>query len=275
MAVERFIAFASDKCVATTISKYLSVIGQKHLQLLGYNPLARYPQAKLLLKGVARADALAGYAPRQKEAFTVELFAASLPHLNTASADGLMWASLISVGIHFLLRASELVPCPTSHHFLRVRDVQLERTPSGIPALVLTVRSSKTNLHPVQRRIAANGAPTCPVGLVQRYMVLRGAASPDDPFFAPPAGCAPPTRARLSALLCTLASKALGRAFHGGSQSLRRGGCTTLASRPDVSPLLIKLVGRWTSDCWEHIYVHLDSYTAVHLAAAFHPRPPP
>ncbi len=266
-----FLAFCrSTDCKATTARHYLGPVGAMMEEKFGYNTLNDYWQIKRYLKGYEKLDAKDGKAPDQKEPFTIDMLAAAMHILDMGNANDVAIFAALTLGICFMLRASELVETD-SNHYLRNQDATFQYDATGRPcSLTLIVRSSKTNLYPVPRTLAVNGSPTCAVLALWRYLQLSRNSAPLAPLLQLRSGKF--SRKYLAARIHTLAKVSNGgKPLNTGSHSLRRGGATALCQQAHIQGYVIQNFGRWGTDTWIQIYQRLTKVSAVILAEALRP----
>lgn len=122
-------AIAKDGLAASTISRRLTAIGERH-KIAGADNPTSHPLVKATLAGIARSI---GAASNKKAALTAELLARILRKIPEDDLEGLRDRALILTGFAAALRRSELVD-------LNVNDIA--RHPKG---LVITIRKSKTD----------------------------------------------------------------------------------------------------------------------------------
>jgi len=97
-------------------------------------------------------------------------------------------------------------------------------------------------------RVAANGAPSCPVATVETYLKVRGATGPKSAFYRMADGSSL-TRPRLQKFLRISMALAGFPPHEYGTHSFRIGGVTSLAAAGWGSEM-IQVMGRYASDAF-------------------------
>lgn len=166
--------------------------------------------------------------------------------------DKAMWTCLILVAFFGLLRVSEYV-CPAMSTF----DTETHLTPADISFstcgsnAVINLKCSKTDPFRLgcKIRLAKIGGFLCPYRAIQNYLVFRGTKL--GPWFTFSDGKFV-TRKFVSSFLTI----SLPNNININTHSFRIGGASAAASCgiPDST---IKIIGRWSSDCYRR-YIHLS-----------------
>ena len=164
--------------------------------------------------------------------------------------DKAMWKCLVLVAFFGLMRVSEYV-CPTSSSFdpslhLSAQDIHFQ---PGSNLVSITIKASIKQIHsgPAQVRLVAIGNAFCPVMAIKRYHWLKGLRL--GPFFVFLHGDLVTWRF-VSAFVCISLPHSIDLDMH----SFRIGGASAAASC-GVTDSTIKILGRWTSDCYRRYLV--------------------
>ena len=169
-----------------------------------------------------------------------------------SSHDKALWVSLILTAFFGLLRVSEYT-CPSKKKF----DLAIHLTPSDIVFLkcgnvvYITLKASKTDpfRSGFKVRICRIGGTLCPVNAIQKYLLFRG-QSPGPLFIL--SGGDFITRKFVAASLTMILPDQINLNTH----SFRIGGASAAASCR-IHDSAIKILGRWSSDCYK-CYIHLS-----------------
>ena len=164
--------------------------------------------------------------------------------------DKAMWKCLILLAFFGLLRVSEYV-CPGQRKY----DPSINLMPSDVKfcgdIVYINLKASKTDPFRAgfKVRLVRIGGNLCPVTALIDYIVYRGATV--GPLFILSSGEFV-TRKYVSAFI----NISLPRALNLHTHSFRIGGASAAASCgiPDSA---IKILGRWSSDCYRR-YIHLS-----------------
>lgn len=166
-------------------------------------------------------------------------------------SDKAMWKCLVLFAYFGLLRVSEYV-CPSKTTF----DSKIHLSPSDFclsscnGTLTMTIKSSKTD--PFRKtfkiRFGRIGGSMCPVAAFSQYLVYRGTHC--GPWFVLSTG-----EFVTRKLVCAFLKISVTDSLDLNTHSFRIGGASAAASCgiPDSA---IKILGRWSSDCYRR-YIHL------------------
>jgi hypothetical protein len=190
--LENFVAvlFRSHDISADSIATYMSNLGAIHSQRFGRNTLKDYEAYNAGIKGVRRIQSLQGRKRNVKDPFTIAMYKRATATADLTSVYDRTHDTATIMGLSFLLRVSELIPCKRSRHHLRWRDVSISRNPDGSPtALTIRIPHSKMDFRMVTRTLPlSTDAATCAVRAADRYIRSFGPNTPAraDPFFQTP-----------------------------------------------------------------------------------------
>ena len=271
--LNEFVAYLDSRGLrAASCKTYLTSLGAQCTATLGYNPLRNHQGYRLCIKGLRRIQARTvrggTHADTSKLPLTIDVLRRGL---RNAPGISVQMRALVTTGVCFMLRVSELIPCDGTSHFLRRRDVTFgpidPRT--RLPTYVrLCIPSSKTEMIPAWRHLAANQATTCVVAALSAYIGSRPDLRANAPLFSSQAG-GPISRTDVTATLQTIATAAGVDPSRISAHSMRRGGATTLAQTGTIPGHMVQKHGRWATDTWLHIYQTLTDKSAAVLGRAF------
>jgi hypothetical protein len=226
------------------------------------------------LRGIARTRSTV---KRIREALTTDklrrFLRAMLRWGKWSEYDEALYTALLTIGVFGLFRVGELTS-PTTTTFdrdeaLRFSDITLGADDVGDEFLDVRLRASKTDVcrRGVTIRMYATGQrDLCPVAAFRRFARRRTKLgfSRDSPAFCKATGKFV-TRDDVSKAIKTLARLAGYDPTHFVTHSMRAGGATTMAQLGyDAS--IIKLFGRWRSDCFTE-YIKIAPSTRKGVAA--------
>ena len=176
----------------------------------------------------------------------------------------MLWASF-TTAFFGCLRSSEF-GSPSSTVFsatstLLAKDVQLTNSVAKI-----TIKPSKADPFRNGNEInpAASNSSICPLRALRNH--LRSCTRPDSPLFTFTDNTFL-TRHSLSNILKSLLRPTCPDIDRYSSHSFRIGAATT-ASAADVPAWLIKVLGRWSSNCFER-YIHTPYFTLLIFNISF------
>ena len=243
-----FTAYLARSLSFATIQTYLAAVRHQHIEYGFQSNFENMHLLRNLLRGVKR---LKGSSVRPKRLpITINVLKAiknSLRRSNHNNQDQLMlWAAFTTAFFGFL-RSSEFC-CPTQNSFdprttLLVEDVSL-----GPSVATINLKVSKTD--PFRNgqlvRLAATKGSICPHRALMKH--LRNGQPRNSPLFRFSNGSYL-TRQTLTRELNNLVP-ATGQKSSFTSHSFRIGAATTAAAA-NIPDWLIKVLGRWSSDCYQ------------------------
>ena len=255
-----------------TIKLYLCGI-RHHFILLGYgnifNPMERL---QVTLRGIKKSHSkpVKPRIPITSEIMS-KLHGVLARGFINHFTDIMMWAALCA-GFFGALRCGEFT---VSSVFdpdvnLRLGDVSLHNgSDVGPQCVTLHLQSSKTD--PFRKgtdiMLFATGRVLCPLVAFQAYLHLRAGDSPSSPLFITQLG-APLSRNQFIQWLRAIMDRAGLPSSSASGHSLRRGFATS-ASEKNVPDHIIKVMGRWKSDCYtRYVETHKSTLAAAHLSLA-------
>lgn len=236
----------------STIKNYLSAVKNYHSSH-GYKlPLPNFLRLQLVLRGIKRSQ---GTCPRVRRPITLQLLNLFYHLLNvqrTDSKDSLMHWAAMTLAFFGFLRIGELT-CNSSfdpkHHLMK-RDITF--MPKCSPKYMLVcIKVSKTDPFRQGQTIVIGktDSPLCPISAMVAYLNSRPFSSDSGPLFSYESG-AFLTREKFTKATRLLISKGGLDSSEFAGHSFRIGAATTAASA-NLPPWLIKVLGRWSSDCFE------------------------
>ncbi|XP_006824681.2 LOW QUALITY PROTEIN: uncharacterized protein LOC102804035 [Saccoglossus kowalevskii] len=244
----------------STIKVYLAGIRNHYLLGSHSNPLVTSQGLNLLrlqyvLRGIRR---LQGSATRPRLPITFDLLKRLCLLLRSGVYgpyfDLLLEAAFLLAFFGFL-QCSEFTSLSQSFNpqvGLCVKDIKTLGNSRSVDALVVTIKSSKTDQfrRGFELRLYPTGSAFCPVSSLHRFLLVRHkmGAAPHKPLFMLPERV-PLDRAHFTNSLRFLLTRLGFKAHLFAGHSFRIGAATTAASvhLPDH---LIQTMGRWSSNCY-------------------------
>ncbi len=251
-----FVTFLARSLSYSSIKTYLAAVRYKNTELGFSRDLQNMPLLHLLLRGVKRAKGEL-IRPNRFARNTLPIMKSLKEVLRKAhyiERDKLMlWAAFTTAFFGFL-RSSEFCsespvsfnPCAT----LLVSDVSFN---DGIFILSIKVSKADPFRHGHSIRLSPSSTSVCPVRALQKHLSLCNDKS--KPLFSFHDG---------RYLTCGLLSETLRSLLHATphkgnytSHSFRIGAASTAAAA-NIPDWLIKVLGRWSSDCYQR-YIRTPS----------------
>ena len=249
-----------------SIQVYLAAVRSLHVAQGLSNPLLPGLKLKQTLCGIERQHFCP---PKQNMPLTFDLLRDIKSFLNPSCTDNTVQWATIATGHFLMLRASEFT-VPSCNLFnasrhLTVADANLHSSSDGTEYLTLPVKQSKTDQRHegVTLYTAHSGHPVCAVCAMKMNLAIQRRRGPVDPSTTPRfqlSDNSPVTKAgRVSFVSQLLPLIGIDPSQYSG-HSFRIGGATS-ASHAGLSDYEIKLIGRWSSDCyWRYIRSPLNLF---------------
>ena len=236
----------------STIKNYLSAIKYYH-SIHGYAlKLSAFLRLQLILRGIKRSQGVNSKARRPITMHMVNLFYHLLNVKYTTNKDSLMVWAAMTLAFFAFLRIGELT-CDSHfnpEHHLTISDLVF--MPKSSPKYMLVrLKVSKTDPFRKGQTIVIGRANSnlCPISAMLAYLESRPPIPNSRPLFIFQFGSFL-TRGRFTSETRLLLSKGGLNSSEFAGQSFRIGAATTAAST-NLPPWLIKVLGRWSSDCFE------------------------
>ena len=218
----------------TTIKNYLSAVKNYHSSHGYDHHLSNFLRLWLILRGFKRSQ---GHQSKVRRPITLRLLNLFYHLLNvqrTDNRDSLMLWEAMTLAFFGFLRIGELTCNSTFDPKLHLmnRDITFMPFRQG-----QTIVIGKTN------------SPLCPISAMVAYLNSRPLSSDSGPLFTYVSGGLL-TRKKLTRETRLLISKRGLDSMEFAGHGFRIGAATTAASA-NLPPWLIKVLGRWSSDCFE------------------------
>ena len=244
-----FATFSCNRGIACkSIKVYIHGVINQNAMLGFHLSLYEMPILHRVIRGIRRRQGNSLTRPPRKP-ITVNHLRQISVHLNLhaslSAADKYMYLSACLVAFFGLLRVSEYT-CPkissfdTSLHLLR-NDVHFNK---DFSIMTLRIKASKTDpfRKGISIRISATNDSLCPVGVMRNYLALT--PSYNGPLFQCSDGRFL-TRNLILGILSTVFPNIADISTH----SFRIGGASS-ALAAGASDSMIRILGRWSSDCY-------------------------
>lgn len=247
-----------------TIKVYMSAIRAMHVTEGLPNPTDNV-RIKLALKAVESQQI---EPPHKKMAITYQILSSFSTLLGNGHNDIMLWSAMTLA--HFgCMRTAEFVAI-NDHAFdgdsqLRERDVSFCRSETGEVGMCIYLKRCKTDPtgKGMSIYIGCTGARICAVCAMQRYLTLSTAHSREHPLFRWDDGRYLTRAAFVKRTKEFIKSIGLdSRVYSGHSYRI---GAATSGSEAGLSPLELKLLGRWSSDAYQG-YVRTPVHTLFSFA---------
>ena len=247
----------------STIRTYLSAICYEH-RLSGWaNPRGESGLLKLVLDGCKRIDAEKGIFPELRQPIDAKALDKLIKSLNLNSFRELRFATFASLAFYGAFRPCELVMSESDTSFLW-QDLATIQHECGVEYLQISQYISKTRQYGPFIRIAigVHGGHTCPQRLLRRYAAMLQRTDAKSPVFTDQDGATPYWYDEALQDMRFYLKQAGWASTKNYSLHSFRIGMATEAGRSELPDNTIKMMGRWTSDCFLR-YIRADP---LHLA---------
>lgn len=253
--LQLFVTSSASRVSYSTIKVYLCGIQYESI-IRGYpEKISSMVKLYYVLRGIRRTQG-SKWTKQKRLPITPSHLRSMLYYIHNSkfsSHDKAMWSCLILVAFFGLMRVSEYV-CPSSSSFnpdlhLSTQDISFSSRDS---VAIIRIKASKTDPFRVGTsiRLVAIGGDLCPVHALKNFLSVKGSSS--GPLFALTMGDFV-TRKYVSALL-SISLPSLNLDTH----SFRIGGASAAASC-GIPDSVIKILGRWSSDCYRR-YLRLPDH---------------
>lgn len=246
-----FAAYLAKSIKASSIKSYLAAVRHLHIRKGFELDLKKCLRLQLVLRGIKRSQ---GDVTKVRLPITVhhlQLFYHQLAIPTTSNIDSLMvWAAMTFAFFGFL-RLGELTCNSTFSKDIHLTLNDLKFFPNEKDAIHLSVyiKASKTDPFRTGQNIiiGKTNQAVCPVLAMKQYLSVRNPCP--GPLFVFSSG-KPLTKVNLTAETRSLLSRAGLDSSQYAGHSYRIGAATSAASA-NIPSWLIKVLGRWSSDCFE------------------------
>ena len=251
--LQLYVCSVADKLKYSSIKVYLCGV-QYESVVRGYkNRMVNMSRLYYVLRGIRKSHP--SNVIRRKP-ITIQHLHHMIKFINNSQfrrRDKALWKCLILMAFFALLRVSEYV-VPSNVAF----DPCVHLTPADVVVdssdncVMLKIKASKTDPFRIgcKIRLVQIGGPLCPVNAIKKYLRIRGTKS--GPFFVLASGNYVTRKFVAAFLELTLPNE-----VNINTHSFRIGGASAAASS-GVPDSAIKILGRWSSDCYRR-YLHLDN----------------
>ena len=246
-----------------SIRTYLSAICYEH-RLSGWaNPRGETGLLQLVLDGCKRIDAENGIFPELRQPIDGKALHNLIKSLNLRKFRDARFAAFASLAFYGAFRPCELIMSESDTSFLW-SDITTVRHESGIEYLQISQYISKTRQYGPLIRIAigVQGGPTCPQRLMRNYASMLQRTDGATPVFTSQNGITPYWYDEALQDMRYYLTQAGWSSTKNYSLHSFRIGMATEAGRSELPDSTIKMMGRWTSDCFLR-YIRADP---LHLA---------
>jgi hypothetical protein len=245
-----YVAFLHQQGLkGSSIKVYLAAVRNLHVKNDFADPCSN-TRVKMAVKGAVNCST----SPVRKLPITYDILC-KLVDLLDGRNDKLMLQLAMCVGFYGCLRAGELCVSDTSLFDPAVNlcwsDVTVDEVKK---ALVLFIKRSKTdskNLG-VSVRLGCSGKPVCAYCAFLLYRSSRADTSPLSPLFVNSVGAALKKKYFVSTTRLLLSFLGYDAMLFSGHSF--RAGCATTAANQGFNQWEIKMLGRWSSECY-NIYL--------------------
>lgn len=247
----KFIVYLAKTIKHSSIKTYLSAVRHFHIRNGFELDFKKFLRLQMVLKGIKRSQ---GVSIKTRLPITIhhlQIFYYLLAIPTTSNHDSLMLWAAMSIAFFGFLRLGELT-CNSKFSkniHLTYNNVTFFPNMSNPQHISVFIKASKTDPFRTGQYITVGRTnhPVCPVMAMKEFFSVRN-PSPG-PLFRYSTG-RPLTKASLTAETRLLLSLAGFNCTDYAGHSYRIGAATTAASI-NLPSWLIKVLGRWSSDCFE------------------------
>lgn len=236
----------------TTIKNYLSAVKHYHSSQGFELPRSNFLRLRLILRGIKRSQGQQSEIRRPITLHLFNLFYYLLNMQHTDNRDSLMLWAAMTLAFFGFLRLGELT-CNSAfdpNHHLMNRNITF--MPSSSPKYMLVhLKVSKTDPFRQGQTIVIGktNSPLCSISAMVAHLNSKPLSFDSGPLFIYVSG-AFLTREKLTRETRLLISKGGLDSSQFAGHSFQIGAATTAASA-NLPPWLIKVLGRWSTDCFE------------------------
>ena len=247
-----FSVFMARSVQHGTIKNYLSAVKHYHSSNGHALALKTFLRLQLVLRGIKRVQGTNTKVRRPITLSILHLFYCLLNIEHTNNKDSLMLWAAMTLAFFGFLRIGELT-CNSAfneNHHLMVRDIHL--LPNGSPQYMLVrIKASKTDPFRQGQTILVgkSNSQLCPVSAMLAYLAVIQSNLEPGPIFRYEAGTFL-TREKLTRETRLLISMGGLNSSEYAGHSFRIGAATSAAAA-NLPPWLIKVLGGWSSECFE------------------------
>ena len=247
-----FITELATRISPQSIKVYMAGVRALHISNGFHNPFTNTVKLQQTLRGIEREHFSA---VKQKLPITFDLLCRMRNFIDDNNKDDTVYWAATTTAHFLLLRASEFVKTDMSDQvLLNIEDVNFERTPTGEEYMTVRIKKSKTDQKGsgILLYTGHSKHKVCAVCAMKENLLTqqqRENYSVHDSLFTMSSGN-PLTRKELTHFVSVIL-RLLGidpQNFSG--HSFRIGGATS-ASVAGLHDYQIKLLGRWSSDCYK------------------------
>lgn len=246
-----FAVFMARSVQHSTIKNYLSAIKYYHSSNGVALDLTKFLRLQLLLRGIKRTQGVTSKVRRPITLHLLNLFFCLLNIQCTDSIDCLMIWAAMTLAFFGFMRIGELTCNSKFDEKLHLMPSDITFMPNDSPRFML-VRLKVSKTDPFRKGqtivIGKSNSKLCPISAMKTYFLSTTRRS-DGPLFVYSSG-AYLTRPKLTSETRLLLAKGGLDSSEYAGHSFRIGAATSAAAA-NLPPWLIKVLGRWSSDCFE------------------------
>lgn len=247
-----FSVFMARSVQHSTIKNYLAAVKHYHSSNGHALALSTFLRLQLVLRGIKRAQGENKKVRRPITLAILNLFYCLLNVERTSNKDSIMLWAAMTLAFFGFLRIGELTCNSTFNEKDHLMTKDITFLPKSAPQYMLVkIKTSKTDPFRQGQTILIGRSLSkiCPVSAMLAYLDTKHSTVGPNPIFTYENGSFL-TRGKLTdETRLLLSRRGLNSAEYAG-HSFRIGAATTAAAA-NLPPWLIKVLGRWSSDCFE------------------------
>ena len=259
-----FVTHLAQRIKPQSIKVYLAGIRALHISNGFASPLTNTIKLNQTLRGIDREHSTP---ITQKLPITFDLLCQLYVFINFSDIDNIVYWSAMTLAHFLLLRAGEFVVTDPSQTILSINDIEIKLTKDNQEYIALNIRKSKTDQanHGIRLYTGHTNHKVCAVCAMKANLRVQHqhSTATTSPLFRLSTGVAM-SRIDLKNFLSALLRLINIPCDRYSTHSFRIGGATS-AAVAGLKDYEIKMLGRWTSDCYKR-YIRSPISMFLHIS---------
>ena len=247
-----FSVFLARSVQHGTIKNYLSAVKHYHSNNGHALMLKNFLRLQLVLRGIKRVQGSNKRVRRPITLAILNLFYCLLNIEHTRNKDYIMLWAAMTLAFFGFLRIGEITCNSVFNQKYHLTETDVSLLPKNAPQyMLIRIKSSKTDPFRQGQTIVIGRSHShvCPISAMKAHLAVKEPSLDLGPLFKYTNG-SPLTRDKLTREIRTLLPMGGLNSSEFAGHSFRIGAATTAAAA-HLPPWLIKVLGRWSSDCFE------------------------
>jgi len=259
-----FVTHLAQRIKPQSIKVYLAGVRALHISNGFHSPFTNTIKLNQTLRGIEREHSTI---ITQKLPITFDLLCKLYAFIDFSDIDNIVYWSAMTLAHFLLLRAGEFVVTDPSQTILSINDIEINLTEDRREYIALNIQTSKTDQasHGITLYTGHANHKVCAVCAMKANLRVQRqqSTSTTSPLFRLSTGFAM-SRQDLKTFLSTLLRLLNIPSEHYSTHSFRIGGATS-AAVAGLKDYEIKMLGRWTSDCYKR-YIRSPISMFLHIS---------